>query len=830
MSFASLHQARAKREAGSSFARPTSDSNATRSSDNIAEKAVVNHEPTESTPQPSSPSDSTATRSSSSKGALYSQLPPFLEIKTTSTSGRGIWAKPVDGGGVQVIPADRESLPPTSHQALTLLSHSLARYITASDQPSAEALSKFGINSARDLLDLISKFTVNSFTLTNPSLTSIGVAVSPLAALINHSCEPNAVVVFPRSSVVHQSGSDPLEVVAIKDIAAGEEILTSYVDVSLPRHLRIKELQERYMFTCTCSACSRAEDGTVDPREAMKCERPGCRGLIPLPVPGTKSRKTLVCSTCKQALVTDVDDVLDAIRLGEEALERATSLELEDPASAYNYTSNMMPLLSRHVPTTTHPLLALCRLHLSLLISQLAEAIEILGRSLADESITSEAISGARLPKEQVDEVCAAAARSVAAVSAVFPEGHPVRGVALAELGKLLCVDVDQDAQAIEHIVSPGVAASDPSSLLASASETGVSPFPAGEERLKLARNVLLRARTELRRGFGGEGGEVARQVEESIRNLEKEWKGWKKLIEDNLRGEVKDLVNAALVCRAWSEWALEVRWKDFKVPVRAAIQVLAPVESVPYGMYNFQGKLNVVRVQWRRFVEISNKITSIVVDCKLVPTIHGDLLFAEKAFGGKPFANLRRLEILADLTSWTTASLFAVPSVKEVRLEATLSNARALMNMVDVYMPRSELSLESLDVCLPGQRDWLPDISRYPRLKQLTCHISQVRAKTWKTLGNGLNLNQLSIHEDQVPNQSSDQEWDGVSVKLPTLQKLAFAAETKAARNAILHSVMENLETLQFELTPQADRMHQSILAHLSASSPRLRLGGAYP
>lgn len=218
------------------------------------------------------------------------------------------------------------------------------------------------------------------------------------------------------------------------------------------------------------------------------------------------------------------------------------------------------------------------------------------------------------------------------------------------------------------------------------------------------------------------------------------------------------------------------------------------------------------------------------MVDCKLVPTIHGDLLFAEKAFGGKPFANLRRLEILGDLTNWTTASLFAVPSVKEVRLEATISNARAVVNMVDRYMPFSELRFESLDVCLPGQLDWLPDISRYPSLKQLTCHISGIRAKTWKTLGNGLNLSQLSIHEDQIPPRSSDQEWDGVSVKLPALRKLAFAAETKAATNAILHTVMENLETLQFELTPKADKSHQSILAHLSASSPRLRLGGVYP
>ncbi|KAG8892979.1 hypothetical protein FRC00_011253, partial [Tulasnella sp. 408] len=425
----------------------------------------------------------------------------------------------------------RESLPPTSHQALTLLSHSLARYITASDHPSPEALSKFGINSARDLLDLISKFTVNSFTLTNPSLTSVGVAVSPLAALINHSCEPNAVVVFPRSSAVPQPGSDPLEVVAIKDIAAGEEVLTSYVDISLPRHLRIKDLQERYMFTCTCTACSRVEDGTADPREAMKCERPGCNGLIPLPAPGTESRKKLVCSTCKQESTANLEDVLDAVRLGEEALERAMAFELEEPASAYKYTSNMIPLLSRHVPFTAHPLLALSRLHLTLLISKLASAFEDLGTSLADDGISSKSGSVARLPKDQVDEVCSAAARSFAAISVVFPEGHPVRGVALAELGKLLCVDVDQDAQAIEHIVSPAVAASDPTTVFASLENAEASSFPAGEERLKLARNVLLRARAELRRGFGGEGGEVARQVEESIRNVEKEWKGWRKVV-----------------------------------------------------------------------------------------------------------------------------------------------------------------------------------------------------------------------------------------------------------------------------------------------------------
>ncbi|KAG8982437.1 hypothetical protein FRB90_006789, partial [Tulasnella sp. 427] len=345
MSFASLQQARAKRAAQSSFVRSAINPDAP-SSDN---KAVEEETPTPDVPQtPASTPSAVGTPPSPSKGMLYTQLAPFLEIKSTAASGRGIWAKKVEDGGVKGIPAGRfisstilkcqthdwpihkleckalqrwiliamnrdgpneggvtipgeavralarllwvrarkgtesvwtqeieamqshrESLPTSSHEALTLLSHSLARYISGSDRPSPDALSRFGINSARDLLDLISKFTVNSFTLTNPSLTSVGVAISPLAALINHNCEPNAVVVFPRSSISPSPGSDPLEVVAIKDIPPGEEILTSYVDISLPRHLRIKELKERYMFTCVCSACSNDEEGHVDPREAM---------------------------------------------------------------------------------------------------------------------------------------------------------------------------------------------------------------------------------------------------------------------------------------------------------------------------------------------------------------------------------------------------------------------------------------------------------------------------------------------------------------------------------------------------------------------------------
>ena len=167
----------------------------------------------------------------------------------------------------------------------------------------------------------------------------------------------------------------------------------------------------------------------------------------------------------------------------------------------------MIPLLMRHIPLTTHPLFALSRLHQSLLIVQLAEAS-------SSTSSQAEAVYK-HLPKADVDAVCAAATGCLSAIFVIFPEGHPVRGVALAELGKLLCVDVEESA----------VSATQP----ATSDATGA--LPSGADRLVLARNTLLRAREELRRGFGKEGGEVGRQVEESIRNLEKEWKGWREVV-----------------------------------------------------------------------------------------------------------------------------------------------------------------------------------------------------------------------------------------------------------------------------------------------------------
>lgn len=110
-----------------------------------------------------------------------------------------------------------------------------------------------------------------------------------------------------------------------------------------------------------------------------------------------------------------------------------------------------------------------------------------------------------------LDDAIRSAAKYSAGLSNILPHGHPVRGVGIAELGKLLAVD-------------------EPSPTNSSQSPTAASAFPpSGPARLKLAHETLVRALEELRIGFGKSngGGEVGKEVRETILGLEKELGIW---------------------------------------------------------------------------------------------------------------------------------------------------------------------------------------------------------------------------------------------------------------------------------------------------------------
>jgi len=152
----------------------------------------------------------------------------------------------------------------------------------------------------------------------------------------------------------------------------------------------------------------------------------------------------------------------------------------------------MIPILtSAKVLPSSHPLLALTRLHQSLLLAAFPS------------DLTQDALDG----------LIRASSASMTGLSVVLPPGHPTRALALAELGKLLAVDEP----------APRPAAT------ATTAATAVAFPPSGAARLRLACETLIRARDELLISFGerNEGGEVGREVREMVVRVERELAAW---------------------------------------------------------------------------------------------------------------------------------------------------------------------------------------------------------------------------------------------------------------------------------------------------------------
>jgi SET and MYND domain-containing protein len=205
-------------------------------------------------------------------------------------------------------------------------------------------------------------------------------------------------------------------------------------------------------------------------------------------------------------------------------------------------TTNLMPILaSAGLVPAAHPLLALSRLNTSLLITNLQstdtnveEIVSPALRASAAEPLHKISTIEAQ---EALDEAIRSATRAFTGLSQILPEGHPARGVALAELGKLLCVDEPWPKYADLDGIRP---LSLPSEISSTFPTTRFSAYPpSGPERLKLAYETLVRALGELKVGFGGgrnEGGEVGQNVRKLAVGVEKELNVWKEGIKNAIR------------------------------------------------------------------------------------------------------------------------------------------------------------------------------------------------------------------------------------------------------------------------------------------------------
>lgn len=98
-----------------------------------------------------------------------------------------------------------------------------------------------------DTLILYDTFLINAVGLGSDQKHGIG--LFSLYSRINHSCCPNT----------HNQWDPDIErevVRARRDIKAGEQLFTSYIDNGKPREQRIENLRSWGIFGCTCDACA----------------------------------------------------------------------------------------------------------------------------------------------------------------------------------------------------------------------------------------------------------------------------------------------------------------------------------------------------------------------------------------------------------------------------------------------------------------------------------------------------------------------------------------------------------------------------------------------
>jgi hypothetical protein len=90
----------------------------------------------------------------------------------------------------------------------------------------------------------------NAFRATLADDSPVGLCFEPILALANHSCSPNAVVMFDGRSVALR---------ALEPVSKGEQLFISYITTTEDRLSRQTTLKQRYFFDCQCEKCSKDE-------------------------------------------------------------------------------------------------------------------------------------------------------------------------------------------------------------------------------------------------------------------------------------------------------------------------------------------------------------------------------------------------------------------------------------------------------------------------------------------------------------------------------------------------------------------------------------------
>ncbi|WVZ60218.1 hypothetical protein U9M48_010269 [Paspalum notatum var. saurae] len=166
----------------------------------------------------------------------------------------------------------------------------------------------------KEIAHTFSKFACNAHTICDPELRPLGTGLYPVISIINHSCVPNAVLIFDgRTAYVR----------ALQPIGIDEEVSISYIETASVTKKRHNDLKQ-YFFTCTCPRCVKGseEDAIL---EGFRCKNQACDGFL-LPDSGKKAY------TCQKCGVSRDDEEVKKMR--------SEILLLSDKASSFRSSGN----------------------------------------------------------------------------------------------------------------------------------------------------------------------------------------------------------------------------------------------------------------------------------------------------------------------------------------------------------------------------------------------------------------------------------------------------------------------------------------------------------
>ncbi|XP_019382259.1 PREDICTED: histone-lysine N-methyltransferase SMYD3 [Gavialis gangeticus] len=217
-----------------------------------------------------------------------------------------------------------EKLSEEMKEGLGHLAQTLQLYLKAEVQDASQ------LSPAIDIFQIFAKVTCNCFTISNGEMQDVGVGLYPSMSLLNHSCDPNCVIVFEGYQLLLRS---------VREIQIGEELTISYIESLMPSNERQKQLKRQYCFECDCLQCqtqNKDADMLAGEEQAWK----ECRDAV-TKVKNLKSPEEWeqVLVTCQTLLNNNADCLPDKniyqLKLLDCAMDACINLGLWEQALHY---------------------------------------------------------------------------------------------------------------------------------------------------------------------------------------------------------------------------------------------------------------------------------------------------------------------------------------------------------------------------------------------------------------------------------------------------------------------------------------------------------------